>query len=130
MMFIRTLNELLDHIKKVESETMELSKDSQMRITSFIEKHGLTPDDETLEAMQYQDIISQQLSATIEAIESVQQHLNYLDHAMQKDDEIAMGSIQKMHDKLTVALDRAQQKHSGFGGKVHHDDDDDGIEFF
>ncbi|MDX1294877.1 MAG: hypothetical protein R3302_01335 [Sulfurimonadaceae bacterium] len=129
MMFINTLNELLDHIKKVETEAMELSKDSQMRITAFIEKHNLQPDDDTLEAMQYQDIISQQLSATIEAIESVQKHLNYLDHAMNEDDQVAMESIQKMHDKLTVALDRAQQKHSGFGGKMHHGDDD-GIEFF
>ncbi len=129
MVFIKTLNELLDHVKAVEAEAMEMSKNSQMRITSFIEKHKLTLDDDTLEAMQYQDIISQQLSATIEAIESVQQHLNYLDHAMKEDDQIAMESIQKMHGKLNTALERAKEKHSGFGGKVHHGDDD-GIEFF
>ena len=129
MVFIKTLNELLDHVKAVEAETMQLSKDSQMRITSFIEKHKLTLDDETLEAMQYQDIISQQLSATIEAIESVQQHLTYLDHAMKEDDLIAMESIQKMQEKLNGALERAKEKHSGFGGKMYHGDDD-GIEFF
>lgn len=129
MIFIQTLNELLDHIKSVQAETMEMSKDAQMRIASFLEKNQLQPDDETLEAMQYQDIISQQLSATIEAIENVQQHLQYMDHAMREDDAIATKSIQKMQEKLNVALERAKAKHSGFGGKMHHSEED-GVEFF
>ena len=95
----------------------------------FIEKQGLVLDDETLESMQYQDIIAQQLGATIEAIESAQTHLEYFTRAFDEDDSLAVESLEKMHGKLTSALDLAREKHSAFGGKIQHQDDD-GIEFF
>jgi predicted adenine nucleotide alpha hydrolase (AANH) superfamily ATPase len=126
MVFIETLKQLLDHVKMVETEAMELSKDSQMRITAFIEKHNLHPDDETLEAMQYQDIISQQLSATVEAIEGMQEYLDHFNVALKTEDE---KGVEAAVEKLEHALARAKEKHSGFGGKMHHGDDD-GIEFF
>lgn len=128
MQFLNTLDGLLEHIKDVETETIHLTRESQMRLVKFIEEKGLKLDDETLEAMQYQDIISQQLSATIEAIESAQQHLKHFKEAMEEDDAIMMQSIQEMHSKLNGALERAKEKHSAFGGKLQHDDD--GIEFF
>jgi len=117
MQFLDTLDGLLDHIKSVERETINLTQEAQLRLIRFIEKNALTLDDETLDAMQYQDIIAQQLSATIEAIESVQ-------------DAIAAQSIEKMPGKLTEVLERAKEKHSAFSGKVHRDGDEDSIEFF
>lgn len=128
MQFLHTLDGLLEHIKSVEAETIDLTREAQLRIVRFLEKQGITLDDETLEAMQYQDIISQQLSATIEAIENAQTHLQYFLRAFSEDDLIAVQSLEKMQGKLTSALEKAKEKHAAFGGKLHHDDD--GIEFF
>jgi len=130
MQFLQTLNGLLEHVKTVERETITLTKEAQLRMVRFLDKNGLSVDDETLEAMQYQDIIAQQLSATIEAIESVQEHMQFFMHAFSEDDAIAAQSIEKMHVKLATALDRAKERHSAFSGKVHREDDEDGIEFF
>lgn len=130
MQFLTTLNGLLEHIKTVERETIVLTQDAQLRIVRFIEKNNMQVDDETLEAMQYQDIIAQQLSATIEAIESAQEHMQYFIHAFTNDDQTAAQSIEKMQGKLTNALDKAKDKHSAFSGKVNREDDEDGIEFF
>lgn len=130
MQFLTTLNGLLEHIKTVERETIVLTQEAQLRMVRFIEKNKMPVDDETLEAMQYQDIIAQQLSATIEAIESAQEHMQYFIHAFSQDDQIAAQSIEKMQGKLTNALEKAKEKHSAFSGKVNREDDEDGIEFF
>jgi len=129
MQFLHTLDGLLEHIKSVESETIELTKKGQLQMIRFIEAQGLVLDDETLEVMQYQDIIAQQLGATIEAIENAQKHLQYFTYAFSADDSLATENLEKMHGKLTSALERAREKHSAFGGKIQHQDDD-GIEFF
>lgn len=129
MQFLNTLDGLLDHIKSVERETIELTKDAHLRMAGFLQIHKLTPDDALLEAMQFQDIIAQQLSATIEAIESVQGHLQHFSRTIEGHDAPVMESIALMHEKLNGALEQARQKHSAFGGKLHHGDDD-GIEFF
>jgi hypothetical protein len=130
MEFLTTLDGLLEHIKTVERETITLTQEAQLRIVRFIEKNKMSVDDETLEAMQYQDIIAQQLSATIEAIESAQEHMKYFIHAFTHDDKTAAESIAKMQGKLTCALDKAKEKHSAFSGKANSEDDEDGIEFF
>lgn len=114
----------------VERETIALTHEAQLRMVRYIEKNGLSVDDETLEAMQYQDIIAQQLSATIEAIESTQEHMQYFMHAFSEDDAIAAQSIEKMDGKLTHALAKAKEKHGAFSGKVNREDDENGIEFF
>jgi polyribonucleotide nucleotidyltransferase len=119
MQFVQTLNRLLDHIKTVERETIDLTREGQLQLVKFIEKSSLRLDDEMLEVMQYQDIIAQQLSATIEAIETMQAHLD--------DKEVR---LDEMDDKLSSVLKRAQEKHSAFGGKTQHHDFDDGVEFF
>jgi len=129
MQFLHTLDGLLEHIKTVERQTMDLTKEAQLRMVRFIEKQELILDDETLEAMQYQDIIAQQLSATIEAIENAQTHLDSFLQAFNEDDSLAVQSLEKMQGKLTSALERAKEKHLAFGGKIQHQDDD-GIEFF
>lgn len=129
MQFLTKLDGLLTHIKQVEHETIALSREAQLRFVCFIEKNHLQVDDETLEAMQYQDIISQQLSASIEAIESVQSYLQYFSKAFSEDDAIAMLSIQKMDEKLGNALEKAKEKHAAFSGRLSGNQEDE-IEFF
>lgn len=128
MMFLHTLDTLLDHIKSVESETIDLTKKAQLRFVQLIERNGILPDDETLETMQYQDIISQQLSATIEAIESAQENIKHFLRSLSESDADTAESIDKMELKLTGALEKAKERYSAFGGKLHQDDN--GIEFF
>ncbi len=130
MQFLHTLDGLLEHIKLVEGETIELTKKGQMQMIRFIEQQGVVLDDETLEVMQYQDIISQQLGATIEAIENAQAHLQSFTRSFSEDDILATQNLEKMQSKLTSALERAKEKHSAFGGKIQHQNDDDGVEFF
>lgn len=129
MQFLNTLDGLLDHIKQVESETIELTKESHLRIVQFFQNNGVHADDDVLEAMQYQDIISQQLSATIEAIESVQGYLRHITRILVDDEVSAKTDVERMHEKLDDVLQQAQQKHSAFGGKLRHGEND-GIEFF
>lgn len=129
MQFLHTLDGLLSHIKAVEHETIELTKEAHLRMARFIQNNGLTPDDAVMEAMQYQDIIAQQLGATIEAIENVQGHLQHFARTLSEDDTTVTESIERMHEKLNSALEKAQQKYSAFGGKFHTDEDD-GVEFF
>ncbi|MCK9371845.1 MAG: hypothetical protein M0P91_01500 [Sulfuricurvum sp.] len=128
MMFLHTLDTLLEHIKSVESETIDLTKKAQLKFVQLIERNGILPDDETLETMQYQDIISQQLSATIEAIESVQENIKHFLRSLSESDADTAESIDKMESRLTGALEKAKERHSAFGGKLHQDDN--GIEFF
>ena len=131
MQFLGSINDLLDHIKHVENDMIELSRDSSIKIANFIEKNSLEVDDDVAEALQYQDIISQQLSATIEAIESVQKSIALFEHSSKNDEVIAIESIGKLHKKLNDSLDRAKERRAAFSGKVLAEDAiDDGIEFF
>jgi hypothetical protein len=52
MRFLNTLDGLLEHIKSVENETIDLTREGQLRIVRFLEKHKLVLDDDTMEAMQ------------------------------------------------------------------------------
>ena len=131
MQFLNSINELLDHIKEVETDTIELSRDSAIKISSFIEQNKLEIDDSVAEALQYQDIISQQLSATIEAIESVKKSIKMFEHSFKNDEVIAIESIGKLQNKLNSSLSKAKERREAFSGKVLADNtEDDGIEFF
>lgn len=127
MDFLETLDGLLGHIKSVETEIIELSKASQMRVTAFIERNGLVLDDETLEALQYQDIISQQLSATTEAIGSAQ---SAIEGEMKTEQGLAVERLGQMQERLHMALEQAKERYSAFAGKTAAGSDEDEIEFF
>ncbi len=129
-MIFDSLNELLEHIKQVEVDTINISKESQLKISSFIEKHNLELDDEAAEAMQYQDIVSQQLSATIEAIELVQKNLQMFAHNFKEDEKIADESVIKLRSKMDTVLKDAKAKKEAFSGHVNNDSDEHEIEFF
>lgn len=119
-----TLDEVLEHIKSVESETIELTREAELGIVRYIEKNGLILDDETLEVMQYQDIISQQLHATIEMIENIQS----LIRTTSVNESSGLEGLAAMEEKLSNVLQQARDKHSAFSGKFEHHDE--GVEFF
>jgi uncharacterized damage-inducible protein DinB len=129
-MMFQTLNDLLEHIKQVELDTITLSQEAQLKISNFIEKNKLELDDEAAEALQYQDIVSQQLSATIEAIETVQTTLKVYAHNFNEDEKVADSSIAILRKKLDGVLDTAKAKKEAFSGHTKSNNDEHEIEFF
>lgn len=129
MDILSSINELLVHIKEVEEDTIQMSQESMIMLGEFIEKNNIELDENAAKSLQYQDIISQQLSATIEAIESVQQSIKIFENAYRSDEKIASDSLDKLSSKLTKTLEIAKDRRDAFSGKLGHDDQDD-IEFF
>lgn len=129
-MIFDSLHELLEHIKQVEKDTINISKESQLKISTFMEKKGIELDDEATEALQYQDIVSQQLSATIEAIEMVQKNLQMFSHSFKEDEKIADESVIKLRSKLDIVLEEARAKKERFSGHIKDNSDEHEIEFF
>lgn len=129
MLMLTSINELLAHIKEVEEDVIQLSRDSMLMLGAFLEKKGVELDEESVKALQYQDIISQQLSATIEAIESVQQSIAVFENAYRSDEKIASDSLVKLQNKLSRSISHAKDRKAAFSGNLHSDSDDE-IEFF
>ena len=129
-MTFTSLNNLLEHIKEVELDTINLSKEAQMKISSFIERNNIELDDEAVEALQYQDIISQQLSATIESLSNIQQAFNVLENEIKEDRKITDDSSEKLDKKLDNVLVEARIKRDAFSGHTKTQEDEHEIEFF
>jgi len=129
-MLFDSLNNLLEHIKVVEQDTITISKEAQMKLSSFIERNEIQIDDEVSEALQYQDIVSQQLSATIEAIDLVQKNLQMFAHTFKSDEKIADESVEKLRSKMDSVLEQAKRKKDAFSGHIKDQSDEHEIEFF
>lgn len=130
MVMLNSIDELLEHIKNVQLDVIELSSESLMKMSSFIEKHGIEVDEDISTALQYQDIITQQLNATIEAIESMRKSMKMFSHAYKNDESLVEQSVVKLREKLNATLADAKDKKSRFSGKFAQNDADEEIEFF
>lgn len=129
MLLLKSVDALLEHIKSVQADAIDMSKESMGKLGDFLEHNGIDINDDVGRALQYQDIISQQLNATIDAIESVQQSIAMFNHAFSHDEEIAMKSMEKLQDKLDKALNGARDRREAFSGNADKEDDHD-VEFF
>ena len=118
MVILNSVDELLQHIKDVQTDVIELSNDSLLKMSSFIEKNSLEIDEGISTALQYQDIITQQLNASIEAIDSMKNSIKRFNHAFESDESLANESIQKLQEKLHVTLQEAKDKKDRFSGKT------------
>jgi peroxiredoxin len=122
MSILNAVNELLEHMQNVQVDVIKLSSDSLSNMSGFIEKNGLEVDEEILTSFQYQDIITQQLTANIETIESLKKGI--LDFEINKDTQI-------LQEKFDVILQEAKEKKERFSGKtVEQDVSTETIEFF
>jgi len=130
MLILKSVDELLEHIKDVQTSVKSLSGDSLMNMSAFMEKNGLEVDDEIALAFQYQDIITQQLDASIEAIDSMRSSIEVFSHAFKSDEDLANGSLLKLQGKLNTALQEAKEKKERFAGQTAKSESDDEIEFF
>ena len=71
MVILDSVDSLLEHIEEVQKDVTALSSESLLKMSNYIERNNLEVDDDISTALQYQDIITQQLSATTEAIDSM-----------------------------------------------------------
>jgi len=117
MNILNPVDALLEHIKNVQLDVVSLSHDSLLMVSKYIEKNSLEPDEDIATALQYQDIITQQLHATIEAIESMRHSIKVFNHAYESDSNLANDSINKLQERLTIALEEAKDKKNRFSGK-------------
>jgi len=131
MVVLNSVDSLLEHIKDVQNDVVGLSNESLLKMSSYIEKNKLEVDEDILTALQYQDIITQQLNATTEAIDSMRSSMKIFLHAYEQDESIVKDSIIKLQDKLNITLEEAKDKKNRFSGKIAQDDvQSDEIEFF
>ncbi len=131
MLILKSVDELLTHIKDVQTDVISLSNDSLLKMSSFIEKNSLEIDEDITTALQYQDIITQQLNATSEAIDSIKNSIEVFSHAFESDENLVASSMQKLQDKLSITLQEAKDKKERFSGRCTQDATDaDEIEFF
>jgi hypothetical protein len=126
---LSSINELLTHIKEVEMDTIQMSQDSMIMLSEFLEKNSIELDENAAKSLQYQDIISQQLNATIEAIDSVQNSIKIFENAYQFDEKIVNDSLDKLNVKLKSTLKIAKDRREAFSGKLGSQTQDE-IEFF
>jgi len=129
MHMLTSINNLLAHIKEVQEDTIQMSQDSMMMLGDFLEKNNIEVDETAAKALQYQDIISQQLSATIDAIDSVEQSIEVFENAYHSDEKLVNDSMEKLRAKLAIAIEKAKDRKDAFSGKLGHDNEDE-IEFF
>ena len=130
MVLLNSIDSLLEHLEEVQNDVIGLSNDSLLKMSGYIEKHNIEVDDDISTALQYQDIITQQLTATVEAIDSMRVSIKRFTHAFENDESIASESIEKLQDKLSITLAEAKDKKNRFSGKTSRDEADDEIEFF
>jgi len=121
MNMLSSINELLTHLKEVELDTIKMSQDSMMMLGDFIEKNSIELDENAAKSLQYQDIISQQLTASIEAIENVQKSIENFENTDISDE--------KLDAELKNILEIAKDKREAFSGKLGSQTQDE-IEFF
>jgi hypothetical protein len=119
-----SLDRVLEHVMGVEEEMIALSAASHRAISGWMNGAGVAIPDEVLEALQYQDILSQQLGATIEAIGKVREMLAHPSASAPQSQE----PLAQIDAKLLEILETAQSKHAAYRGK--EGDDSEGIEFF
>ena len=131
MLILNSIEEMLSHIKDVQKDVINLSGEASLIVTHFIEKNSLDIDENVAKALQYQDIITQQLNATIEAIESIEVYIQQFTHAYHTDETLAFENMKKLQAKLNQALEEAKDKKDRFIGKLHDANvQNDEIEFF
>jgi len=131
MFILDSVNSLLEHIVEVQKDVMHLSSESLLKMSAYIEKNNIEVDDDISSALQYQDIITQQLSATIEALDSMRSSMKVFSHAFSNDETLAKDSMAKLEDKLNKTLAQAKDKKSRFSGNIADGDaSNDTIEFF
>ena len=129
MTIVNAIDALLSHIQGVQQDVIDRSKDSLLKMSSFIENSGLEVDENITAMLQDQDIVTQQLRATNEAIESIKESLGHYSSSTLIERCEDSESMELLLAKLTTILSEAKDKKNRFSGN-HALEHDEEIEFF
>jgi hypothetical protein len=123
---------IMGHIKEVQQEIVVLSQQSSDSFLSYIQQKDETLSAYVMGGMQLQDIINQQLTAVVEAIDSIEKSVSIHLRAVKEDNMILNESFAKLHNKMLLSLSEAKKKQEAFIGHAHHhiDERHDDLEFF
>jgi hypothetical protein len=114
--------DMINHFEDVEKNIIVVSKESSLKLAKLIESGKIEADEEVVTALQYQDIVSQRLSATIEAMEETKKYLEqYVTDGMCADELL---------EKLSFTLQNAIKKQIAFEGSTELDDSTEDDIFF
>lgn len=127
---LSSILDILKHIDDVQKDVKELSERSAISFHHFIAHHKLEADEQMLQAFQYQDIVSQQLTAVSETIGMIDKSMSIYLHALNHDERMLGESIDKLSMKLTHSLQIAKEKQEAFSGNALEPKHHDSIEFF
>ena len=121
MLNVKSVDNILEHIKSVEENVLSLSRESLLKMSQYIETNNLEVDEDISTALQYQDIITQQLDATLEATDSIRKSI---------DESIYKNKIDDLDEKINNILAQAKDKKDRFSGKTSGNEEFEEIEFF
>lgn len=116
-MLLSTLQSALDHIKDVQASVTELNHESMSLLNDAIFEADVEINEEGFIALQHQDILTQQLSATTELIEMINKHINE-------------SSIESLTQKITASIEVAKAKKDAFSGNAFEQKHEDLVELF
>ncbi len=124
-----SISHLLEHIQEIEKEIIELSEKSTMVFSELIEQNSIEIDEQITQALQRQDMISQQLNATVDAIEEAKRSMQKCQEGMQNDALSVERELEELDRALQNILVNAKEKKEAYSGHFHSQDDNE-IEFF
>ena len=121
---------IMRHVKEVQVEILTLNQQSSDAFIRHLQLKDDVLSDEVLNGMQFQDIITQQLNAIVEAITSVEKSVTIHLRAAHEDNEILHESFFKLHNKMLSSLEEAKKKKEAVGGYALVEESQDELEFF
>ncbi|WP_373072541.1 hypothetical protein [Sulfurimonas sp.] len=127
---LSSIVDILKHIDDVQNDVVELSERSVLGFNNFLEENSIQPNEKILEVFQYNDIITQQLSAVSDAIAMIEKNIDIYLHAVKHDQNALGDSIDKLSGKLMQSLKKAKEKQQAFSGNALRTEHTESIEFF
>lgn len=112
-----TLQRALDHIKEVQTNVTALNLKSMTMLGDAIFEAEVEISEDGFVALQHQDILTQQLSATSELIEMISKHINE-------------SSDEALEKNISAALEVAKAKKDAFSGNAFNHKHEDIVELF
>ena len=126
---LTSLSDILEHIREVQEDVSALSHESMMVITKAIANAKIELEQKDLEALQHQDILSQQLSAASESISLINKYIEKYVFTINEDSNLMAKGFIGLDAKLKDALARAKEKKDAFSGQAFVNKQEE-IEFF
>ena len=114
---LQALRFALEHIKEVQSCIIELNHDAMTLLGDKIFDADIEISEDGYVALQHQDILTQQLNATIELIEMINKH-------------ILKGDFESLNKNISSSLDIAKAKKDAFSGNAFEQKHEDFSELF